>query len=143
MGNQTEITKTLYEEIRQLYLKCYQDSSPHIIHFDNASNYIMQLLATCEVTIVWRKTKLVGCIVYQKFHNTLLNDDEIFIHEWFIHPNWRKKLVGKQLYDAIVEIGKEKKCKRLRGISSNSQMIDVIQTREEAKTVALMFEKEL
>lgn len=143
MGHSTEVARTLYEDIKQLYLKCYQGSSPHIITFDNACNYIMQLLATCEVSVIKRKDKLVGCVVYQKFHNTLLGDDEIFIHEWFIHPLWRKKLVGKQLYDDIVRIGKEKGCKRLRGCSYNPEMINTIKDHNEAKAVALMFEKEL
>jgi L-amino acid N-acyltransferase YncA len=143
MGYPTEVAKTLFEEIRHLYLRCFQDTSPHILNFPNASNYIMQLLATCEIVVVRRHEKVVGCIIYQKFHNTLLGQDEIFIHEWFIHTAWRKKLVGKQLYDEIVKIGKDLKCARLRGISSNNEMIEVIKARGEGKPVAIMFEREL
>jgi GNAT superfamily N-acetyltransferase len=144
MAAETPITqKTLYEEIKQLYLKCYQDSSVHIIAFDNACNYIMQLLATCDVTVIRRKDKVVGCIVYQKFHNTLLGNDELYIHEWFIHPRWRKKLVGAQLYSAIEQVGRDLGCKRLRGFSSNEEMIETIKARNDAKPIAMMFEREL
>jgi Acetyltransferase (GNAT) family len=147
MGHPAKVSEmsTLFSEIHNLYLKCYKDSSPHPIAAHNASNYLMQLLATCEVTVVRRKEQVVGVIIYQIFHNTLLNQRELFIHEWFIHPIWRKKLVGHQLYDAIIKIGKGSECARLRGISSNPQMISVICSRgeKEGKAVGLMFEKEL
>lgn len=145
MGHQTEIDKmaTLFAEIHGLYLKCYKESSPHPIAAQNASNYIMQLLASCEAIIVRRDSRVVGTIIWQKFHNTLLNEDEIFIHEWFIHPLWRHKFVGKELYDEVVKVGKEQKCARLRGMTYNPKMIEVTKRQKHTSAVALMFEREL
>jgi GNAT superfamily N-acetyltransferase len=149
MDNPTPITEqvtemaTVFTEIHSLYLKCYKDSSPHPIASQNASNYLFQLLATCEITLVRRNGLLVGCIIYQPFHNILLNQEELFIQEWFIHPAWRKKLVGKQLLDQIDKIGRERNCTRLRGISYNMEMIHTIRKHSGGKTAGLMFEREL
>ncbi len=148
MDNQTPVTPqvtemaTLFNEIHSLYLKCYKDSSPHPIAAQNASNYLFQLLATMEVTIVRRENLVVGCIIYQPFHNILLNQDELFVHEWFIHPKWRRKLVGKQLLDQIDQIGRDRKCTRLRGISFNNEMIRTVKKHKGGEPTGLMFERE-
>jgi ribosomal protein S18 acetylase RimI-like enzyme len=144
MATPTTITNmaTLYEEILDLYMKCYQASSPHLINRGNAHNYMMQLLATQEVTVIRRKEKVVGCVVYQIHHNILLNEKQMFIQEWFIHPTWRKKLVGKQLYDNVNRICEEQKCVRLTGICYNMDMIRTIRSHDTAKAIGLYFEKE-
>jgi len=137
------LQKTTYGQIEELYLMCFRETCHRYIEKRNASQYILQLLAQFEVLTEVRNDKVVGCIIYQIFQNPLHNEKQCFIHEWFIHPDYRNKTVGMKLYKRLCEKGKELGCARLIGSSCNNQMIRTIERRNAAKVVAKIFEKEL
>ena len=144
-------TQTDIEEIARAYTKVYREMLPNYKLVDHpsydigAQNYIRSLLSSplnsAHLLVV--DEKIVGAITFTlNFVHPLLLQKECFVWDLFVLPEYRKTRGSWKLWKSMVDLAKASGCARLRGTSSNPEMIDYCQ-RQGGRLDGYIYAKEL